>query len=181
LRLLRSASQSGPKAAGDAHLDARSHHCLNPGMPSTHLALLRGINVGGHHKVPIVELRALFEQLAYTDVATYVQSGNVLFTSETADEPTTVRGIATALRNRFGSDIPVVVRSTEELAAVAARHPYAAAQLDDAKLHVFFLAEDPAIEAIASLDAALFAPDEFTLDGRHLCTRTTPTAPSARS
>ena len=137
-------------------------------MPATHVALLRGINVGGHHKVPMAELRALFEQLGYTDVATYVQSGNVLFTGETHDEPTTVRGIRAALLDRFGFDIPVLVRSTGELAAVAARHPYAAVQPDEAKLHVFFLAGEPALEAIADLDPARFAPDEFTVEGRHL-------------
>ena len=137
-------------------------------MPATHVALLRGINVGGHHKVPMAELRALFEQLGHTAVATYVQSGNVLFTSAAADEPTIVRAIATALHDRFGFDIPVVVRTTDELATAAARHPYASAQPDDAKLHLFFLAAAPAPEAIGKLDPARFAPDEFTLEGRHL-------------
>ena len=137
-------------------------------MLATHVALLRGINVGGHHKVPVAELRALFEQLGHTGVTTYVQSGNVLFTSETLDEPTTTGGVARALHDRFGFDIPVVVRTTAELATAAARQPYAAAQPDHAKLHVFFLADEPAPEAIANLDPARFVPDEFTFEGRHL-------------
>ena len=137
-------------------------------MPATHIALLRGINVGGHHKVPMAELRSAFERLGHAGVASYVQSGNVLFTSTASDELTTVRGIAAALHDRFGFEIPVVVRTTEELATVAAHHPHAAAQPDDAKLHVIFLADEPAPEAILRLDLARFAPDELTVEGRHL-------------
>ena len=137
-------------------------------MPATHIALLRGINVGGHNKVLMADLRALFEALGHTDVATYVQSGNVLFTSEGADEIAITQAIAVALRDRFGSAIPVIMRTTEELGAVAARHPYAGAQPDIAKLAVVFLAAAPAPDAIAKLDRARFVPGECTLEGRHL-------------
>lgn len=146
-------------------------------MPTTHIALLRGINVGGHNKLPMADLRDLFHQLGHTNVATYVQSGNVVFTSDTSDQPTLVRAITTAIHDRFAYDVPVIVRTTEQLAAVAATHPLAAvaaskelqrgAQPDDAKLHVIFLAEEPPTEAVPTLDPARFAPDEFTLEGRH--------------
>lgn len=137
-------------------------------MPASHIALLRGINVGGHHAVPMAEPRGLIEQLGHTDVATYVQSGNVVFTSESSDEAAIARGIATALDDRFGFRVAVVVRGREEFARVAARHPHAAAQPDDARLHVVFLADEPGPQALVNLDPARFAPDEFTLEGRHL-------------
>jgi uncharacterized protein (DUF1697 family) len=137
-------------------------------MPPTHIALLRGINVGGHNKLPMADLRDLFQQLGHTSVATYVQSGNVVFSSETSDEPTLVRGISTAIQDRFAYEVPVILRTTDELATVAATHPYRAAQPDDARLHVIFLAEEPPSEATTNLDRARFAPDEFTLEGRHL-------------
>lgn len=140
----------------------------NQPMPVTHIALLRGINVGGHNKLPMADLRDLFDQLGHTNVATYVQSGNIVFTSETSDEPTLIRGITTAIHDRFAYNVPTIVRTTGELATVASHHPYRAAEPDDAKLHVIFLDEAPPSEAIPALDPARFTPDEFTLEGRHL-------------
>ena len=138
-------------------------------MPATHIALLRGINVGGHNKLPMADLRDLFDQLGHTGVATYVQSGNVLFSpAGTSDEHTLVRAITAAIQDRFAYDVPVIVRTIEQLATVAAAHPYSAAQADDAKLHVIFLAKPPPPEAIPTLDPARFTPDEFTLEGREL-------------
>ena len=52
---------------------------------SRYIALLRGINVGGHRKIKMVELKALFERLGFTDVVTYIQSGNVVFTAQDSD------------------------------------------------------------------------------------------------
>lgn len=137
-------------------------------MPASHIALLRGVNVGGHHKLPMAELRDVFEQLGYTDVATYVQSGNVVFSSESSDEDAIVRAIASAIEDRFGFAGPVLVRSTREFADAAERHPFAAAQPDETKLHVVFLADEPAPEALANLDPGRFAPEEFALEGRQL-------------
>ena len=141
----------------------------NHPMPATHIALLRGINVGGHNKLPMADLRDLFQQLGHTNVATYVQSGNVFFSpTDTSDEPALIRAITTAIQDRFAYDVPTIVRTTDELATVAAAHPYRDAQPDDAKLHVIFLAEPPPPEAIPTLDPTRFTPDEFTIAGRHL-------------
>lgn len=136
-------------------------------MPATHIALLRGINVGGHNRVPMAELRSLFETLGHQRASTYVQSGNVVFESD-LDEPAIVRGIEGALHEQFGFEATVIVRSRDELAAVAERHPFAGDEADEAKLHVLFLADAPAADAVAKLDRSRYAPDEFVLDGREL-------------
>lgn len=136
-------------------------------MATTYIALLRGINVGGHKRVPMAELRTAFEALGHRQVATYVQSGNVVFSSD-LDRRTLAAGIERALLDHFGFDIPVIVRSERELAAVARRHPFAANQDDPTKLAVLFLAAAPAAEDVDEFDAARFAPDEFVVDGSEL-------------
>jgi uncharacterized protein (DUF1697 family) len=131
------------------------------------VALLRGINVGGHRKLPMADLRGLLEGLGYRDVATYIQSGNAVFTAD-ADEPAIAEAISSAILDRFDFEVPVVARSADEIAAIAASHPLGEGEPDEAKLHVMFLDEPPTTDRIADLDAASFAPDEATLDGREL-------------
>lgn len=131
------------------------------------VALLRGINVGGHRKLPMADLRGLLDGLGYSNVATYIQSGNAVFTAD-GEERTVVEAISDAILDRFGFEVPVVARTGPELAAIAAAHPLAAGEPDEVKLHVMFLDAAPEADRIADLDAATFAPDDATLDGREL-------------
>ena len=130
------------------------------------VALLRGINVGGHRKLPMAELRGLLDGLGYADIATYIQSGNAVFTAA-AEEPAIVEAVNAAILDRFGFEVPVILRGADELASIAAGHPFADAEPDEAKLHVMFLAEVPD-PARAHLDAAAFVPDEAVLRDREL-------------
>jgi len=87
------------------------------------VALLRAVNVGGR-KLPMAELRALCEEIGWKDVATYIQSGNVVFTA--AGQPERVeQQLEEAIEARFGLDVPVVVRSAAEWAKLAAGNPFA--------------------------------------------------------
>ncbi len=131
------------------------------------VALLRGINVGGHHRVPMSELRAVVEGLGYRDVATYVQSGNVVFAAD--ESPLGVaETLEAALRERFGFEIPVIVRDLAAFARIAARHPFEDRESDRARLHVFFLAGDPDAAKVASWHPERFAPDEVRIQGREV-------------
>jgi uncharacterized protein (DUF1697 family) len=87
-----------------------------------YVALLRGINVGGRNKVAMADLRAAFEDHGYDAVATYIQSGNVLFESDAArsELETEIEGV---LERRFGVPLVVVVRSHRELRSVVDRAP----------------------------------------------------------
>jgi len=90
----------------------------------TFAALLRGINVGGQRKVPMSDLRALVEDLGHTDVATYIQSGNVVFASKVA-EPTTVKAALEArIAKEFGFAVTVILRTHKELTGVLDRNPF---------------------------------------------------------
>ena len=86
-------------------------------------ALLRGVNLGGHNKVPMAELRALCEGLGLARVQTYIASGNVVFASE-RDEADLRDAIAAALVERYGKQLGVLVRSAAELAQTVADNPW---------------------------------------------------------
>lgn len=86
-------------------------------------ALLRGINVGGKNIIKMAELKVCFEGLGFTDVRTYIQSGNVLFRAAEPDQATLTGQIEAALSATFDYDSVVVVRSGEEMEAVVAQSP----------------------------------------------------------
>ncbi|EWT06250.1 hypothetical protein N864_22880 [Intrasporangium chromatireducens Q5-1] len=93
-------------------------------MPS-HVALLRGINVGGRGKLPMAQLRAVLESLGHRDVATYIQSGNAVFTATGRPRTTALaREIEDAIESAAGFRPPTVVLTGAELAAVSADNPF---------------------------------------------------------
>ena len=132
------------------------------------IALLRGINVGGHKKVPMARLRELMGELGYADVRTYVQSGNVVFTSPDRPDEETARVLEQQLEAAFGFEIAVVIRSRDELTAVAEANPLHEIAVDPARYHVLFLSEAVAPERLADLEPAEFAPDVLHLRGREI-------------
>ena len=135
---------------------------------TAYAALLRGINVGGHHKVPMAELRALLSDLGHGDVSTYLQSGNAVFTSAVGDENTLAAQLREAIEAHFGFGVDVLVRNHAYLAAVAAACPFPAASLEGKQLHVTYFSEPVAESRFAGLDAASYLPEEFRLGDRAL-------------
>ncbi len=115
-------------------------------MP-THVALLRGINLGPHKRVAMPALRALVAALGHTDVATYIASGNVVFTARDADG-TLAADLERAVAAELGVSCRVVVLTCAELARVVADNPYPD-EPDPRRLHAVFLtgAADAAAEA----------------------------------
>lgn len=134
------------------------------------VAWLRAINVGGHNKVPMRELAALFGSLGHRDVATYINSGNVVFTAS-GTEAKLVAALEAAIRNTFGFGVPVIVRDQAELAAVAAGHPHFGDGSDLERLAVVFLEAAPTKAAIASIDPSRSPADAFSVIGRELFIR----------
>jgi uncharacterized protein (DUF1697 family) len=124
------------------------------------IALLRGVNVGGNKRVEMARLRALMEELGYSDVRTYVNSGNVVFSGPRRSEQHLERAIAEA----FGFEVPVVLRSRDELADVVAANPLREVATDPAKHLVVFCA----VKASTDLDPADFAPETFVIRGREV-------------
>jgi uncharacterized protein (DUF1697 family) len=133
----------------------------------TKVALLRGINVGGHRRVPMVELRDIAGALGFGDPVTYIQSGNLVFDTD-LDEEASVTALATALADRFGFDVSVVVRSAADVVAVAASHPFAGLDLEPKSLMVAFLDRAPTVDVAAAIDPDSYLPDRFTVEGREV-------------
>ena len=92
---------------------------------ASHIALLRGINVGGRNKVAMADLRDVVAGLGHTGVATYIQSGNVLFTSDETDTEALGKALETAIASKLGVQPSVIVLSREELARAVRDNPYA--------------------------------------------------------
>jgi len=133
-----------------------------------HVALLRGINVGGKNKLPMAALRTLFEELGCTGVRTYIQSGNVVFGASARLAGTLAAALSARIRARHGLEVPVLLRSAAELARTLARNPFLRAGEPVESLHVAFLAAVPAKRAAASLDPERSPGDRFALVGRDL-------------
>lgn len=136
-----------------------------------YVALLRGINVGGNNRLPMKDLAAMFADAGCTDVKTYIASGNVVFRAPERLARTLPKAIAERIRSEVGMQTPVVLRSAEELAQVAASNPFLAESEDTKPLHVLFLADEPKAASVAKLDPERSPPDEFQVIGREIYLR----------
>lgn len=136
-------------------------------MP-TYVALLRGINVGKHKRIAMADLRALVEDLGGAGVKTYVNSGNIVFGHEGTDPAVLEGAIADAIRDRIRHDVPVVIRTGEELAEIVAKNPFPDAAVDHKTLHVTFLARTPDAEAVKALAKAEKGPDDYRVVGKEV-------------
>jgi uncharacterized protein (DUF1697 family) len=136
-------------------------------MASTHVAFLRGLNVGGNNVLPMKQLAALFTELGCRAVSTYIQSGNVLFQAAPSLAKKLPALAAKRILDEAGCKSPVVVRTLAELERVAAENPFLPKRPPEA-LHVYFLADLPAPAAVATLDPKRSAPDEFIVRGAEI-------------
>ncbi len=135
-------------------------------MPTTYVALLRGVNVGGKNKLPMKDLGEMFVAAGCRDVRTFIQSGNVLFCAAPALVKRLPGLIAERIAERFGYKTPVVLRSAVQLEAVLGNNPFLGADgVTEDSLHVMFLADTPGTEAVGGLDLNRSPPDRFVVRG----------------
>ena len=130
-----------------------------------YVALLRGINVGGKAKVPMAALRETCVAIGCEDVVTYIQSGNVVLQSKLSASKLRT-ALEDAIAAEFGFKPAVMIRTAKEMAGVADRNPYPAA--DEKELHVGFLHAPPAAATKKCLAALDCGPEELTLQGREI-------------
>lgn len=133
-----------------------------------HVALLRGINVGGKNKLPMKSLVEIFEREGCTQVATYIQSGNVLFRAKSSLIKRIASSISKAIEKRHGLAVPCLIRTQDELLAVVKKNPFLRAGVDPSLLYVAFLDQAPAKRNIASLDVERTPPDQFSVRGSEI-------------
>lgn len=138
------------------------------------IALLRGINVGGHNKIKMADLREAMGELGLARVQTYIQSGNILFESDEAEETLRQR-IEGQIEKVFGLSIRVIIRTAAELNRIAVSCPFTEEQIAEAEassegecLYVSMLLEEPQAERIEKLKAFDAKADRYELKGRDI-------------
>ena len=131
------------------------------------IAFLRAINVGGH-TVTMERLRKEFAALGLKDVETFIASGNVIFTSRSADLAALEKKIEARLRAALGYEVATFVRTDAEVAAVAGWQPFPAAQIEDATVYVGFV--DRPLDGAAARAVMTFKTetDDFRVKGREV-------------
>ena len=132
-----------------------------------HVALLRGINVGGNNLLPMKDLCKLFTAAGGEAVASYIQSGNVVFEASPAAAPKLIAKVEAAIENKFGFRPPMQLRTASELADVIANVPFTASP-ESKLIYVGFLADTPNKAALATLDPTRGAPDRYVVRGREI-------------
>jgi uncharacterized protein (DUF1697 family) len=136
-------------------------------MAERQVALLRGINVSGKNPLPMKALGELFVRAGASDVTTYIQSGNVVFRPNGSRSNLAV-DLARRIERDFGLRVPVILRSAAEWRKLLRSNPFLRGGAEDSGLHVMFLAEPPAVAAVAELDPLRSPPDEFRVVGREV-------------
>lgn len=128
--------------------------------------LLRGVNVGGHNRLPMADLRSLLGTLGYEDVDTYLQSGNAVCTAP-GPPGDVAAAVATGLERAFGLSVPVVARSAEQWSGLVAANPLVHLERDPKRLHVTFLDGLPDADHLAALAAEAdgLAPERIEVVG----------------
>ena len=121
------------------------------------IAFLRGVNVGGHNKLPMKELRGILEESGYEDVETYIQSGNIVFSSEHETYYDASKALTGILRDAFDITPRSHVYAPQDLERIIRANPFSKQSRKDPKsVHIFFLAEpaeDPDLETLGELKA----------------------------
>jgi uncharacterized protein (DUF1697 family) len=130
-----------------------------------YIALLRAINLAGHNRISMAELRDMFTSIGAEQVTTYLQSGNVVF--DASDGAKHVAAAAEAeISTRLGLDIAVLLRTRKQLAGIVAANPFASREVS--RLHLTFLQEPAPASRVRALDPSVGAPDEFQVHGREI-------------
>ncbi|MGB6475599.1 MAG: DUF1697 domain-containing protein [Candidatus Sulfotelmatobacter sp.] len=137
-------------------------------MP-VYVALLRGINLGPHKRMHMERLRESFSAAGCEQVQTYIQSGNVVFATPRVAPAALCQKLEERILRDFGFPAPVVARTREEMTKVMKKNPFLKKPgADGAKLHVIFLAQPPAAEALQALQGLTTLPDESRCMGREI-------------
>lgn len=135
---------------------------------SAWVLLLRGINVGGHHKLPMKDLKAILEHAGCVQVRTYIQSGNVVFGASIRNPTLFADRISDAIENEHGFRPAAHLLSADTLKAVVAANPYPDAVNEPKTLHVTFLAETPQPGPVQRASEWLAATERFEVIGNCL-------------
>ena len=126
----------------------------------TYISILRGINVSGQKKIIMADLVKLYEDLGFTDVKTYIQSGNVVFKSaKKVNNTLLVKQIESKIMEIYGFQVPVIIRTVDDFTRIIASNPFISEIQEN--LYITFLSNLPNQNQLELLNELNFLPDEF--------------------
>ncbi len=126
------------------------------------ISIVRGINVGGRNAIKMVDLRDMFVQLGFSDVRSYIQSGNVIFESNLIDSKSIEKSISEGIQKRFGLAVQILVLEKETLGKILKNNPFSQDSFkDNACMHITFLSENPDKSLIDKIIDGDYGSDEF--------------------
>lgn len=134
-----------------------------------YIAILRGINVGGHRKILMKDLRDLFQKMKFKNVLTYIQSGNVIFEfDDNISIPDIENQITNSIKTKYGFDVPVIVRKSNDLVEILNANPFIKSDdFDIDRLALTFLGETPDKHKVNLVEEIDFSPDKFIIIGNN--------------
>ena len=134
------------------------------------ISILRGINVGGQKKIRMADLKALYEQLGFLEVTTYIQSGNIIFRTEDHKQGLALsEKIEKAIEEKYHFVVPVIIRTSDEMLSILSSNPFLKENnINREKLHVTFLDKEPSSENVTIIKKTGFPPDRFHISGKEV-------------
>src|SRR5688572_6222621 len=133
---------------------------------TTFIALLRSVNLGQVNRVPMAGFRTLLVALGYADVTTLLNSGNAVFRAHSRVANTHATAIAAAIARKLKVEVPVIVKSAGELAAIVAKNPFAVDAAEHPRFLVAFTQQPKALSGLAAIEPLVQPPEGFAI-GRH--------------
>ena len=133
-----------------------------------YIALLRGINVGGGNMMKMDDLKAVFAELGFENVVSYINSGNLAFDTRKTSEAALVTKIEKAVETRFGRAIDIMVREQSEITRIIAANPLDGQFESHKHMHVLFLKEPMPAEKEELLQASAFSGEKYEVRGREI-------------
>ena len=131
------------------------------------IAILRGINVGGKRKILMADLKALFEKMKFSNIIIYIQSGNVIFDlKKEISNLELAQKIENAIKREFEFDVPVIVRTPNEIEAIVNKNPFIKNNIGSEHLYLTFLNENPIKENQEKTESYDYEPDKFAINGK---------------
>ena len=126
--------------------------------------------MGGQRKVPMDELKALYEELGFCEVSTYIQSGNVIFKADLGSDPRNLSyKIEQTITEKFGFEVAVIIRTADEMKKLLSENPILKEKnIDTEKLHVTFLEEKPQKAFLDKITAIDYSPEKLCVTGREV-------------
>lgn len=136
-------------------------------MMDQYVALLRGINVSGQKKIKMTDLKLLFENQGYSDVTTYIQSGNVIFKKQPSSITELKKNIENAIHNQYGFEVAVLVINAQSLSGILDANPFkkdlATGRVDPKKMYFTLLHKEPDNVSIDEISKQDYQPEKFVI------------------